>query len=136
MDIVESNNAEENIKSKNKLIKVATESELQQILNECKNCLIIIMCSAHWCGPCKRIKPKIKELSAKYTKSVFLYIDIEKFSNDTEEKSPIDEVDSMPTFLFFINNKFIDKRSGCNASEVQKYIIKGEATILKNLADS
>lgn len=121
----------ENNKNKENVIKITKEDDLHEILEQVKNRLIIIMWGASWCGPCKKIKPAIANLSSIHDKSVFIYIDIEDCTVCTNGTSIIEKVERMPTFMFYINNECIKEKVGCSIDDIKKYVVRGEETIFK-----
>ena len=64
--------------------------------------VIVLYFTATWCGPCKMIWPVVQELSNKYKDSIlFVKIDVDEFEDLCTEC----DVNSMPTFQFFIKNE-------------------------------
>lgn len=64
---------------------------------------ILIMGTAHFCNPCKLIKPRIQGLSKEFNDVLFLIVDVEKFSQIAEYFS----INSMPTFIILSNNQVV-----------------------------
>ena len=85
---------------------VTSNDELLKYLNkEARGKLSVVMFTADWCGPCKKIKKEIcvdgssNELSIKYKDDVvFFYADIEKNPELASEYG----VTSIPVFQFMI----------------------------------
>ena len=74
--------------------------------------------SASWCGPCKRIYPKLEEYSKSYPLITFLYVDIDL----NKELSDIYKISSVPTFLVFRPNYFLsvfEPIQGANVSKIE-----------------
>lgn len=74
-----------------------------------------------WCGPCVRIAPLIETWSKNddYKDSViFLKCDVDQ-AEDVAQKY---EIDAMPTFVFFKDEKEIDRLTGANQEKLQKAI--------------
>ena len=72
-----------------------------------KNIINVLIFIAEWCGPCKRIKPLIKESILKYKKNKnmktirFIYVNIDKCLPLTEHLN----ISLLPTIIIRENNK-------------------------------
>ena len=53
---------------------LADDAQFQAELSSAGSKLVVVDFTASWCGPCKRIAPFYDELSAKYSKAVFLKV--------------------------------------------------------------
>lgn len=82
--------------------------------------LVVVDFSAKWCGPCKKIEPFIEKLSGVHTSVLFLKVDVDELS-DVASKY---EVNSMPTFIFYINGIEVDRLRGARQSEIEQTIKK------------
>lgn len=69
---------------------------------------------ADWCGPCKRIAPKFKELSEKYTNITFLKVNVD----ESEELTRKYEVQAMPTFVFLNDREMVGKFEGASLDKL------------------
>lgn len=105
----------------NNIYQVSNNGDLQEILETVKNRLVVLMFSAHWCGPCKTIKPEFINQSKLHTNSLFIYIDI--------EDCPVSNVQSLPTFMFYINGNMIHKFEGADVNKLVQDITKCEQFI-------
>jgi len=78
--------------------EISNEKQLSQIINgKPLYTHIFIDFYATWCGPCKRISPKLEEFSKTYPQVKFIKIDVDKFPSLTDKYN----VTAMPTFLVF-----------------------------------
>jgi thioredoxin len=100
--------------------KVDSHDEFKKILEKAGDNLVVVDFTATWCGPCKRIAPRFKELSQKHTNVVFLKIDVDDNPDTTEEC----EISSMPTFQFYKQSLKIDEFSGANEQSLKDKIVK------------
>ena len=80
---------------------------------------VMIDCTASWCGPCKRIKPKIEELSKneKYNDISFYIYDI-----DNDDELSQEYVTVVPTFLFFKDGELVKKLEGADYNNIVKQL--------------
>jgi thiol-disulfide isomerase/thioredoxin len=81
----------------------------------------IVKFYATWCGHCKGIAPLYTSLADKYTKVLFLQIDVDNNAESTQ----LLRVNGMPTFVVYINGKHEPKYD----------IIGADTEALKNLAE-
>ena len=83
--------------------------------------LVVIDFFADWCGPCKRIAPKIDTFAETYNNVGFY-----KINTDNEELAQVCDVckiKSLPTFCFFIGGKYVTNMVGSNETELEKLIL-------------
>lgn len=102
--------------------EITSRKAFSHILRNSDDKLIIIDFYANWCGPCKNIAPFIKELSEKeeYSDILFFKINIEKLDDLADGEG----VSSLPTFLFYKNNKQIGKVVGASRSNFLQSLAK------------
>ena len=60
---------------------------------------ICIQFSAKWCGPCKRILPKMNELAEGIKQVSFYYIDVDEWEELSGEEDF--NIKQLPTFVFY-----------------------------------
>jgi thioredoxin 1 len=73
---------------------------------------------ASWCGPCKRILPKIEKLCAKYTNVTFLKINIETLPKLAKQYN----VKNLPTFLLLNNNQSYPPVIGADSKKIKELL--------------
>ncbi len=79
---------------------------------------VIVQYGAGWCGNCRMLKTKFKNLAKETPDVTFLYVDAEKFPNSRQ----LAKVDNLPTFAGFSNGELVDQNQG-NKIEIVKEII-------------
>ncbi|KAL2904314.1 Thioredoxin H2 [Bienertia sinuspersici] len=82
--------------------------------------LMVVEFSASWCGPCQYMEPIFQDFSRKYEDVEFVKIDVDELSDVASEFG----VDAMPTFVFFIKGKEVDRLIGANKGELKERITK------------
>lgn len=84
--------------------------------------LVLVDFNATWCGPCKRIKPKLEVLSSVYTDIFFCAVDVDQ----CEELAKRYNISCMPTFHFFKNGKLVEGLTveGANEQSVTESLEK------------
>lgn len=85
-----------------------------------KKCLILFYFTATWCGPCRKIKPMIQQLSDGLDKDK-----VEVYIVDIDENDELAlelKVKAVPTFYLFYDKKLIDNCSGADILKVHKLI--------------
>lgn len=94
---------------------IETYEEFKEVIN--KNNLVIIDFWAEWCYPCKLIEPVIKEIEEEMKdKDIEFYkLNVDKIPEVAAEYGIL----SIPTLLFFKNNKEVERIIGA----VQKELI-------------
>ena len=75
--------------------------------------------TADWCGPCKKVRPIVEELSRDQSEVKFQIIDV-----DSEgEFARSFEVKSIPTFILIEDGKQINRITGAQTkSDLEKFI--------------
>lgn len=102
------------------VIGVHSLGELETKLNAASRAsrLAILYFTATWCGPCRFISPLFTSLAAKYTKVVFLKVDIDE-ARDVAARW---NVSSVPTFFFIRDGKEVDKLIGADKGVLERKI--------------
>tara|TARA_A100001015_G_C14452744_1_gene504832 strand:+ start:66 stop:419 length:354 start_codon:yes stop_codon:yes gene_type:complete len=75
-------------------------------MNDFGSKLIVIDIYANWCIPCKQIAPLFEKLNDLYKDEVVLF-KIDADDNNCQEICQTFEIESIPTFLFFNNYKYM-----------------------------
>jgi len=98
------------------IYKLDTHSEVENFIKDNNN--VIINFTASWCSPCKKFYPTLVEKANKYKEDVIVIkIDID----ENEESAKHYKINSVPTFMHFINGKLThSKFSGCDEKALEK----------------
>ena len=89
------------------------------------NVPVLVDFSAEWCGPCKMMKPILKELHDKMGNKVrILKIDIDQSPAIAEKL----QIQSVPTLMLFQNGKSLWRQSGVQQAPQLERIIAQYAT--------
>lgn len=81
---------------------------------------------ADWHEPCLHLNNIFKELSINYPKLTFIQLKAEDFSDLAMEF----EIETVPTFIGFLNGKIVEKVEGANAPLLTSMVQKLEAKII------
>ena len=93
------------------IINIENTKQLEQ---ETSNCKVLIDIWAQWCSPCKQMSPILYDLDSDFKKSE-REIKILKIDTDNGEFISVlnkFQINSVPTFIIYENDKIIDKIIG------------------------
>lgn len=85
----------------NNIFKVLNETDLNDVLNNHKYNIVIMMFSSDKCQSCKIIKPFYINMSKHFNNEIFIYIDVDNFVHTSNKY--INNVDVIPKFIFLYN---------------------------------
>lgn len=86
--------------------------------------LTVIDFFATWCPPCKAIAPLYEKLDTEHEEAHFFKVD----SDEARELLRTDyEIAGLPTFLFYIDGKLVDKVVGGYPDKLREAVIKNAA---------
>ena len=89
------------------IFQVVSEDHIDEIFDQNRQNLIVIMLSSKNCPPCKEFKPKFISLSKQYKDIFFVYIDRTNYK--LTQGRYFQEFEFTPTFVFYFNkNKIAD----------------------------
>jgi thiol-disulfide isomerase/thioredoxin len=88
-----------------------------------ENDLVLVQYGAGWCGNCRMIKPKVKNLAAENESISFLYVDAEKLPGTRK----LANVSNLPTFAAFSKGELLDQAQGNKIEIVQELVDKLKA---------
>ncbi|XP_010470203.1 PREDICTED: thioredoxin H7 [Camelina sativa] len=84
------------------------------------NNLLVIDFTAAWCGPCKAMEPRVKEIASKYSDVVFARVDVDKLMDVAATYKAI----TLPAFVFVKRGEEIDRVVGAKPVELVNKIEK------------
>ena len=98
------------------IIKVETETELQNLVNNSK--ALVLDFYADWCGPCRKLGQYLESIkdNDKYKDIVFCKVDVE--NSDLESVCLQHKVSGIPHVVFFKNSKEVKTVVGFNTNEI------------------
>ena len=107
------------------IIKVESRSHFKELIRNSKE-YVLVDFSAKWCGPCKRIEPKLEELSERYNSITFLKVDVDQLESLSEKY----DIKMMPTFLIFSPGNLVSEYKPIEGADLDK--IKNMLKMLTN----
>ncbi|XP_010414660.1 PREDICTED: thioredoxin H7-like [Camelina sativa] len=87
---------------------------------KCSNKLLVIDFTAAWCGPCKAMEPRVKEIASKYSDVLFARVDVDKLMDVAGTYKAI----TLPAFVFVKRGEEIDRVVGAKPVELVNKIEK------------
>jgi len=94
--------------------------ELKKAFAEAGSKAVLVDFYATWCGPCKTIAPRLKQLAEETPTMVVLKVDVDKAADIAEEY----DIQAMPTFKVFKNGQEVDMAVGGDPSKIEALFIK------------
>ncbi|KAL1196163.1 Thioredoxin H7 [Cardamine amara subsp. amara] len=84
------------------------------------NKLLVIDFTAAWCGPCKAMEPRVKEIASKYSEAVFARVDVDRLM----DVAGTYRANTLPAFVFVKRGEEIDRVVGAKPDELVNKIEK------------
>ena len=104
----------------NNVLHLKNYQELSNVINQYPNKIVIIDCSAVWCGPCKWFSPIFEQLQKEFNMDfIFTKVDVDE-ARDIAINFGIRAV---PTTLFIKGGNIIKKVEGAMKYEQMKPIL-------------
>ncbi len=108
------------LKMPNDVLHLKNYQELSKVFNQYPNKIVIIDCSAVWCGPCKWFSPIFEQLQKEFKMDfIFTKVDVDE-ARDIAINFGISAV---PTTLFIKGGNIIKKVEGAMKYEQMKPIL-------------
>ena len=99
------------------MLEIENFQHLEELIEEHE--LIIIIFTAAWCQPCKRIMPTLEKYDKKMDHLEFLKVDI----NKCEEISDAYKIAMVPTFVLLQNGFVVEKVTNSSIEKLSAAII-------------
>ncbi|ORY95050.1 thioredoxin-like protein [Syncephalastrum racemosum] len=94
--------------------EIKDAKELEKLITS--NKVAFVEFSATWCGPCRMIGPKFKELAEEYPDFTCIKVDVEDAPDIAREYA----ITSLPTFIIFVNGRQTGDLTGANLEKLRE----------------
>ncbi|KFK40858.1 hypothetical protein AALP_AA2G050700 [Arabis alpina] len=111
------------MESKNGLIvKIESRRQWRLLFDSMKGSkeLLVIDFTAAWCGPCKAMEPRVKEIVSRYPEVVFARVDVDRLMDVAETY----KANTLPAFVFVKRGEEVDRVVGAKPDELVNKIEK------------
>ena len=98
-----------------KEVKTVEEMDTELLAAEEKSKTVVVDFFAPWCGPCKKIAPKLEEFEVTYPNVVTLKVNVDEALGLAEKY----DISAMPTFLAFKQGALVDTVIGANLKRLE-----------------
>ena len=103
------------------IYRVIDESQIDEILEEHKQILVVMMYSSKNCGPCKAFKPKFVNLAVQHRDVLFVYVDKTQFT--ITKNKYFKDYNLTPTFIYFFGGNNIAFVEGVHEAAIIKTLM-------------
>lgn len=84
--------------------------------------LLVANFSTTWCGPCKRMKPRVIELARNNPDVMFCYMDADSYDEGSDEYTYMANVKVIPHYDFYLNGELKETVVGGNYKKVKEFV--------------
>ncbi|CAH2047419.1 unnamed protein product [Thlaspi arvense] len=105
------------LETKNGLIvEIESRRQWRSLFDSMKgsNKLLVIDFTAGWCGPCKAMEPRVKEIVSRYPEAVFAKVDVDRLM----DVAGTYRANTLPAFVFVKRGEEIDRVVGAKPDEL------------------
>jgi len=102
------------------LPELENNDSFNTVLKNAGKSLVVIDFYADWCGPCKRLAPSLEKLAAQKTTVRFYKVNVDI----NEETAREQNIEAMPTILFFKDGKKIHQVVGADFAKIDNAVAK------------
>ncbi|AAD39316.1 Putative thioredoxin [Arabidopsis thaliana] len=102
------------------VVEIESRRQWKSLFDSMKgsNKLLVIDFTAVWCGPCKAMEPRVREIASKYSEAVFARVDVDRLMDVAGTYRAI----TLPAFVFVKRGEEIDRVVGAKPDELVKKI--------------
>ena len=79
---------------------------------------VVVQFGADWCGNCRLVKPKFRQLSEEHPEILFVSADAEKYPKSRMQA----ELNYLPTFVGYAGGKKITQKAGYKVETIKEVI--------------
>ncbi|KAF2569797.1 hypothetical protein F2Q68_00025415, partial [Brassica cretica] len=99
------------------VVEIESRRQWRSVFDSMKvsNKLLVIDFTAAWCGPCKAMEPRVKEIVSRYPEAVFARVDVDKLM----DVAGTYRANTLPAFVFMKRGEEIDRVVGAKPDELQ-----------------
>ena len=91
---------------------IQSETELDELI--ANESVLVVDCTASWCGPCKLVSPLIDQLNGAYSdRAQVRKLDLDQYKSVAKRF----EIKSIPAVIFFKNGKPVETLVGAKTYE-------------------
>lgn len=101
-------------------VDIASEEQFQSLVAESGDSLVVLMCKAKGCRPCKQFARKFSKLAEHFSDCTFAEV-IGDRNDSTRGMMRSMKIRATPTFVFFRSGTKVHEHSGINAQKVCCY---------------
>ncbi|CAA7047430.1 unnamed protein product [Microthlaspi erraticum] len=98
------------------IVEIESRRQWRSLFDSMKvsNKLLVIDFTAAWCGPCKAMEPRVKEISSRYPEAVFAKVDVDRLM----DVAGTYRANTLPAFVFVKRGEEIDRVVGAKPDEL------------------
>lgn len=101
-------------------LEIGTDKNLDELTKQ--TAIAIVKFGATWCGPCKMIAPELEDIANNYGHITIVDVDID--NSDAEQIVAQYQVQMVPTVIFFLKGKEVERFVGYKPKDFILDIIK------------
>merc|ERR1712131_118282 len=95
--------------------ELQSEEEFDQLINGDK--LVLVDFFATWCPPCRMFQPILQNIEKEFAQDMIVVkVDVDQLGDLTAKQN----IEAMPTFMFFKNGKKLGQVRGAKENEVRQ----------------
>ncbi|KAJ0265902.1 Thioredoxin H7 [Hirschfeldia incana] len=104
------------METKSLVVEMESRRQWRSLFDSMKgsNKLLVIDFTAAWCGPCKAMEPRVKEIVSRYPEVVFARVDVDRFM----DVAGTYRANTLPAFVFVKRGEEIDRVVGAKPDEL------------------